>query len=374
MGLACGKCDLCKNQEEKEITNELQEMIIEKTLEEQYHSENFRISQIENLSKKEKEVDYIVPLGMPSESSKCASPTAAPPLPEEAYKSLSEKESKQINIGLLFTLGGHLTIDLTKSIDGVFHNSLKVLELPNRSLYKGEFDENNLPHGRGIEIRPDGSKYIGYFFKGKIHGQGRLISSENIMSEGYFITQEGGETTLSGESSVLHGNGLQVWPQGITYNGNFEMGIKQGKGKLKLNDSEYKGNFENDEMCGYGIMTWKNGKRYEGEWKDGLMHGKGNFKWPNGNEYNGNYEYGEKCGDGVMKWVKEKKKYHGEWKNGKQNGTGKFTYFDMNKGRVRARYSLWEDGLRTKWLSPKSILNNEQWTIESLSQRKLKNN
>ena len=40
-------------------------------------------------------------------------------------------------------------------------------------VYKGEV-ENGVPNGLGIDISPDGSKYVGEWKDGKIHGQGTL--------------------------------------------------------------------------------------------------------------------------------------------------------------------------------------------------------
>ena len=348
MGVSCIKCDVCKNQEDnQEIVNIINEYIVLQRIEDQCNSENLLLSQSEVSAKKEIDVDYIIPLKtwMPSDTE-----SSIPLSPESVYRTLSEKKSKMIDLSSLFTLGGQLSFDFSKTIEGVIHNSVKVIKLPNKSLYKGEFNQENIPHGRGIEIRPDGLKYIGYFFNGKIQGQGRMINHENVMFEGNFITQDGGETTFLGESSVLHGPGLQVWPKGMRYKGDFIMGIKQGKGKLTLNEAEYEGDFYNDEMHGYGTMNWKNG--YEGEWKNGLMHGQGSFYYKNGKIYKGSYENGEKNGKGTMKWLKKKRKYNGDWKNGKQHGVEKLTYFDNSQGKMRARNSLWEEGERKKWLSP----------------------
>lgn len=46
---------------------------------------------------------------------------------------------------------------------------------------------------------------------------------------------------------MMHGNGIQIWPDGRKYEGNYEF----------------------DKKSGFGVMEWSNGKKYEGYWLDG---------------------------------------------------------------------------------------------------------
>jgi len=77
----------------------------------------------------------------------------------------------------------------------------------------------------------------------------------------------------------------------IIYNGDFEEGIWNGKGKLTLLDhSEYEGDFINGKRNGFGKYKSYNGCVYIGEWKDDMKHGKGKYYTKEGIIYNGNYE------------------------------------------------------------------------------------
>ena len=40
---------------------------------------------------------------------------------------------------------------------------------------------------------------------------------------------------------------------------------------------------------GYGKMIFNNGDVYEGNWQAGLKHGKGIYKWKNGIIFDGNF-------------------------------------------------------------------------------------
>lgn len=42
---------------------------------------------------------------------------------------------------------------------------------------------------------------------------------------------------------------------------------------------------ENNSLNGQGIETFPDGRTYEGEWKDELPNGQGFAKWPDGERY-----------------------------------------------------------------------------------------
>ena len=70
-----------------------------------------------------------------------------------------------------FLSNGNLNIiHFSVCIERVKYYSPKAYEFENGAIYKGEYDENGVQHGRGIEIRPNGTVYIGYFSHGKIQG------------------------------------------------------------------------------------------------------------------------------------------------------------------------------------------------------------
>ena len=46
-------------------------------------------------------------------------------------------------------------------------------------------------------------------------------------------------------------------------------------------------------MHGGGIQTWPDGREYVGEWRNGKMHGGGTLTWPDGKKYVGEWKEGE---------------------------------------------------------------------------------
>ena len=50
------------------------------------------------------------------------------------------------------------------------------------------------------------------------------------------------------------------------------------------------GQFKNDLRSGYGIQKWPDGRVYEGEWLNDEFHGKGKSTWADGRIYEGDYK------------------------------------------------------------------------------------
>ena len=48
-----------------------------------------------------------------------------------------------------------------------------------------------------------------------------------------------------------------------------------------------------DKQEGRGIETWPDGARYEGEYKEGKKHGQGCLNFADGSIYQGNFEVNE---------------------------------------------------------------------------------
>ena len=105
----------------------------------------------------------------------------------------------------------------------------------NKTIYHGEWDiKNNKRHGRGIQIWPDGSKYLGYW-KNDQPWKGKLIH-----------------------------------PDGDIYDGEWEGGKPNGTGcYTHLDGTKYVGEWKNDRQEGNGEETWPDGSMYKGQYKEG---------------------------------------------------------------------------------------------------------
>lgn len=54
----------------------------------------------------------------------------------------------------------------------------------------------------------------------------------------------------------------------------------------------YEGNFEMGQKEGFGKYFYRDGTVYEGEWREGSKEGKGNLRFPNGAWYDGEFKVG----------------------------------------------------------------------------------
>ena len=57
-------------------------------------------------------------------------------------------------------------------------------ELDSGSIYTGEWNENDMRHGKGIQYWKDGSMYEGYWKDDQAFGKGRLIHADGDVYEG----------------------------------------------------------------------------------------------------------------------------------------------------------------------------------------------
>jgi hypothetical protein len=55
-----------------------------------------------------------------------------------------------------------------------------------------------------------------------------------------------------------------------------------------------------NNMEGKGVETWPDGRRYEGDFKNGKKDGEGTFEWPNGVKYIGSWRGGKQHGLGII--------------------------------------------------------------------------
>jgi hypothetical protein len=251
------------------------------------------------------------------------------------------------------------------------------------TIYFGQWSFLGKKQGYGIYIKPDGSKYEGFWYDDKIEGLGRYIDKfgnyyegqwKNGMANGngMLVVAQGSRYEGNWVNDVQEGFGEEFFTDGTSYQGTYQNGHKHGQGKFTWNDgSFYKGEFVNSTICGKGILHWKDGREYTGDWLNNKMHGYGTFIWPDGKKYVGNYKNDKKEGNGTYYWS-EDKYYEGEWLNSKQHGEGKFILKGKAlKGQFRFGKLIkrFEDETKENYLSsnlenqlsniPKSLTNYE---------------
>nr|XP_008104526.1 PREDICTED: ankyrin repeat and MYND domain-containing protein 1 isoform X2 [Anolis carolinensis] len=106
-------------------------------------------------------------------------------------------------------------------------------------------------------------------------------------------------------NQIEYKTGVQEWPDG----------------------SSYKGEFAFDLKLGYGEFDWDNGERYVGQFYKDHRHGKGVYFWPDGSKFSGSFYLSRKEGYGIMEF-NDGKRFQGLYKTDERFGPGIETYPD----------------------------------------------
>ena len=187
-----------------------------------------------------------------------------------------------------------------------------------------------------------------------------ILFSFGVFSETLTILEELKNKKQTCFGSVYSWNncfGLDKFPDGDIYEGEFKNGKRHGKGIYTFADGEkHIGEFKNDTLNGRGISFFISGNKYEGEFKNGKRHGRGVFTFANGEKYTGEYINGKRNGRGIVIFPNGDN-YEGEYKNGKRNGEGIYTFANGAKPKE----GVWKDG---KFLYSKLI--NKQSTQKTM--------
>ena len=137
--------------------------------------------------------------------------------------------------------------------------------LINNATYSGELVDD-LPNGFGI-YETNNIKYEGYFKDGLFHLYGTLTDKLRKFK----------------------------------YVGSFNMGNKEGYGKIIFEDGKYfEGMFLNNSANGIGYMEYPDGEIYIGEFKNNLADGSGTVYYANGNIYTGEFKNDKEFGIGII--------------------------------------------------------------------------
>eukprot|EP01117_Protostelium_nocturnum_P014190 TRINITY_DN5374_c0_g1_i3.p1 TRINITY_DN5374_c0_g1~~TRINITY_DN5374_c0_g1_i3.p1 ORF type:complete len:305 (+),score=44.12 TRINITY_DN5374_c0_g1_i3:89-1003(+) len=179
-------------------------------------------------------------------------------------------------------------------------------------------------HGYGKFSSTDGRVYVGHWKKGAKEGCGTLTH-----------IQPSGKSTYSGEwkNDVRHGRGIFVWPNGDRYEGLWKKGLQWGKGVYtwskgcseeerigSQHQNRYIGEWKESKRHGRGTTEYAHGGKFVGNFKDDERSGIGTFHWPEGGTYHGIWKKGGRVGCGIyisptkgvklQKWNEKKTDYN----------------------------------------------------------------
>jgi len=143
----------------------------------------------------------------------------------------------------------------------------------------------------GIQNYPDGSKYVGEWKDGKKHGQGTFTHSDGLVEQGRWESNR----FLAAKKTPTKRGTLPPCPEQGVWNN-----------------------------C-VGTFTYPDGGQYVGEWKDDKMHGKGTFNYTDGSKYVGEWKDSIRYGKGTLYYAHGGEKQEGIFENNKLLYTQKIT-------------------------------------------------
>ena len=190
------------------------------------------------------------------------------------------------------------------------------VKFKNGNIFKGKWNLENKMEGNGIYYLSNDNVLVkGFWEKGELK-YGKIYFPDNAIYEGYI------------KNSNYNGKGKLIYPDGKVYEGIFDNGVFIN-GKVKLNDSEFEGELENERFK-KGKRSWNNGYIYEGEFNGDILQGKGKLIGPdNGDIYEGDFDNNLFHGKGKYIYSKSQNEYEGEFQQGIMKGKGKYTVKDQ---------------------------------------------
>ncbi|ORC87532.1 uncharacterized protein TM35_000211380 [Trypanosoma theileri] len=146
-----------------------------------------------------------------------------------------------------------------------------------RHYYCGDFQEGRR-HGRGVQIFPNGEQYVGQFIDDVWDGPGVYCADDGTVYEG--LWREGRLATLRYRGEVdaqqrPHGCGESYSADGGRYNGEWSHGVWHGTGiEQRGNGVVYRGEFVSGEREGRGKLVGL-ASVFDGEFVAGRREGRG---------------------------------------------------------------------------------------------------
>jgi hypothetical protein len=176
--------------------------------------------------------------------------------------------------------------------------------------YSGEKDELGQRHGDGVQVFPDGRRYSGQFEYNSFHGAAIMEWPDGHRYTGQYVNNQ------------KSGDGFFLWPDGRFYDGQWQNNQRHGHGQYIAAES-YVGDYQEGFRHGDGVLTWPDGKRYAGQFFRGALHGSAVMTWPDNRQYLGQYKDNQKLGEGLFYWP-DGRLYEGQWRKGCRHGASRF--------------------------------------------------
>lgn len=168
--------------------------------------------------------------------------------------------------------------------------------------------EGDCKNGKGVLIKPDGTRYEGEFKDDLPDGKGIFIYPKmEEAKKGTYTFRNSGKYEGNVKKGIKEGEGTFTFITGTKYVGQFE-DDKMKKGVLTMsNGTIYEGEFDKDMPSGNGSVIFSDGRKYVGEIKTNNISGNGEMTFPDGRKYVGSFKMNKMYGQGIMAYPDGKK-------------------------------------------------------------------
>ncbi|KAH3764486.1 phosphatidylinositol 4-phosphate 5-kinase 8 [Pelomyxa schiedti] len=206
--------------------------------------------------------------------------------------------------------------------------------------YDGEW--RGLMHGRGVlswSSSSSTSTYDGEWQQGQRDGWGACSTPAGGVHGEWAWNEAAGAHEMQGwgvQRVRAPGGG---GPMATVYEGEWDRNKWHGTGMWRSPETGdiYYGNFDRGVRSGRGALFEAAGGNYGGEWKDGLFHGRGARMWGDGTMYFGKWERGKEHGSGTKTWACDGTVITGVWEAGVlKSGTKRWPNGDEFTGKFSA--------------------------------------
>lgn len=224
-----------------------------------------------------------------------------------------------------------------------FYQFGRLIKEEERTLYFGAYERTS------IRRLSNGDEYIGETKDGAFNGQGVYLKTNGEKYLGHFK-----DSKPSDYLSYYIGSTLN-------YRGQWNNGIKSGKGVLYEKDKVVEGTWNEGKLNGPSIIKLHDGTIIEANYLNGLVTNKARITYPGSDIYEGeittNYL---RNGYGTYRY-KNGDEYQGQWLNDQQSGEGKY----LEKGKA-AKEGKWFQGKLSDIKETTQIYDNGEKYIGEL--------
>ena len=191
--------------------------------------------------------------------------------------------------------------------------------------WNNDANDGEKREGQGVCVSASGDLYEGFWDMGQKNGFGRLIKGDGSIYQGKFKNDQ---PYGAGITIITDFHDLAKSKAKYNHKGFYRKGLPQGTGVQIWEDgTKYKGYFEKGQLASENAtLIYESGMTYKGDMANSQFHGNGELNDPGKMRYIGKFKNGKFDDDNGKLFILDQGKteeiYIGSFKNGKRHGEG----------------------------------------------------